>query len=374
MLHHLALQKGAARYMADVKHTIRFIQRFFGSFLVILGGSLFVIVFFCAFAALLGLLETSGFGEQITFFLIYAALAFASACVVSCGVRLRKRGEGQPLPKRKDVRQIVHAADRPSPLVKTAQATPEQQRIREIEQQIDLLTGDIQANPMNHRLDMINTERIQALTREKDELLLTRTSAEPTVQDAWRSFSPEDQAYFEAQLYQYSQDTGRDGRTPEEAASNRGLVFIGHRPVPAEVARRLEEMREAARKKEKETAQLRQNIKTCRDFLIHTKTMFMLPSGNDEGWHGVVIDKESGQPYEVWCRIVGHSGSTIASVPVEVLDRPVCTVSYARMIAMAEEQYPGVARQYAGMNETNWQNYANVYLNWISGGNNRESM
>ena len=66
-----------------------------------------------------------------------------------------------------------------------------------------------------------------------------------TVQDALNTFPTEEQQRFENQLYQYSQDTGRAGLSPEIAAANRGLVFVDGRPVAKEVAARLDEMRNA---------------------------------------------------------------------------------------------------------------------------------
>lgn len=66
-----------------------------------------------------------------------------------------------------------------------------------------------------------------------------------TVQDALNTFSAEEQQRFENRLYQYSQDTGRAGLSPEIAAANRGMVFVDGRQVAKEVAARLDEMRNA---------------------------------------------------------------------------------------------------------------------------------
>ena len=82
---------------------------------------------------------------------------------------------------------------------------------------------------------------------ESGVLLEKRTAyaGKITVQDALNTFSEEEQQRFENRLYQYTQDTGRAGLSPEIAAANRGLVFVDGRPVAKEVATRLDEMRNA---------------------------------------------------------------------------------------------------------------------------------
>lgn len=82
---------------------------------------------------------------------------------------------------------------------------------------------------------------------ESGVLLEKRTAyaGKITVQDALNTFPAEEQQRFENRRYQYSQDTGRGGLSPEIAAANRGLVFVDGRPVAKEVATRLDEMRNA---------------------------------------------------------------------------------------------------------------------------------
>ena len=79
---------------------------------------------------------------------------------------------------------------------------------------------------------------------ESGVLLEKRTAyaGKITVQDALNTFSEEEQQRFENRRYQYSQDTGRAGLSPEIAAVNRGMVFVDGRPVAKEVAARLDEM------------------------------------------------------------------------------------------------------------------------------------
>jgi len=83
--------------------------------------------------------------------------------------------------------------------------------------------------------------------------LKRKAAARSMIGEAEASFSDADRKRFKEQLYQYSQDTGRDGRTPEEAAANRGLVFVNGAPVAREVAQRMEEM--ATEKNEAVTAE-----------------------------------------------------------------------------------------------------------------------
>ncbi|MCI5700182.1 MAG: hypothetical protein MR308_07370 [Lachnospiraceae bacterium] len=115
----------------------------------------------------------------------------------------------------------------------------------------------------------------QRLQREKKEILRAKRTAyagKITVQDALNTFSAEEQQRFENQLYQYSQDTGRAGLSPEIAAANRGMVFVDGRPVAKEVATRLDEMRNAVSLKEAERTKVQQAlddaVKILRDQII----------------------------------------------------------------------------------------------------------
>ena len=325
---------------------VRFVLRLFGWVLTIIGGMLTVISAICALAALFGGLETSSFGEQLGFFALYLALAAASFMAVRLGLRLKGASESHAVPHK--------AAPQP---------TPQQQRLQEIERDVDDLTGAIQANPMSRGAEA-NTQRIKQLNQEKTQLLVEMADhpGQITVQDAWNTFPPEQQKRFAAQQYQYTQDTGRDGREPEDAAAIRGLVFMDGKPVPKEVAKRLEEMRQAVSLEEAKKRKAQQDIQVYSDFMKNAKIMIVLKSEYDKNSHMICIDKTTGQPYEVWANVIGHSGCSFASTAVEVFEKPAQKISYAEMISKAEEQFPGLGQRYEGINDTNWQEYSDAWL------------
>lgn len=170
------------------KHPIiRFIRLFFGWLLILTGGLIGVTSAFCAVAALLGGLEIETLGERLVFFMIYLIMAAIFLGVLFLGIRLKKYG----------IYKKCYLSSKHQP-VSTAQPV----------------------------------SKVESVSK---------------IQSAWDTFLPEQKKMFEAQIYQYSQDVGRDGFLPREVyAENRGLVFIDGRPVPKEVAKRLDEMRQEA--------------------------------------------------------------------------------------------------------------------------------
>ena len=186
----------------------RILRSIIGWFLIVLGGLWGGSAGFCAFAALFGGLEVDSFGERMRFFATALMMTVAFFTILWLGIRLKNgvRGKMTAAP----VKRKSSSANQKE----TQQSTDERR-----------------------------------LQREKEELLRAKRTAyagKITVQDALNTFPAEEQQRFENQLYQYSQDTGRAGLSPEIAAANRGLVFVDGRPVAKEVAARLDEMRNAA--------------------------------------------------------------------------------------------------------------------------------
>ncbi len=209
-----------------------------GWILMVLGGWLGGICALCAVLALFGGLETESFGEQLGLFAIFLVLMCVGLCVLIEGRWIKNGSTGK-----QQVKSVVQAA----PTSNLPQPTEDQRRLEEIERNIDYTVGAIQANPMS-RGTAANEAHIMQLQAEK-KARLARIAAhleKITVQDAWNTFTPEQQKRFDAQVYQYSQDVGRGGLEHEIAAANRGLVFVDARPVPKEVAARLKELQEAA--------------------------------------------------------------------------------------------------------------------------------
>lgn len=203
---------------------------------MVLGGLLAGTCAFCALAALFGGLETESFGEQLSLFVIFLILMCVGTCVLIEG-RWVKNGKKQ----KKSTAQVKTKTKLPP-------ASEDQRRLEEIDRNIDSVAGTIQANPMSPGR-VSDEEHLRKLQQEKHARLkrIAAHSEKITVQDAWNIFTPEQQKRFDAQVYQYSQDVGRDGVLPREVyAENRGLVFVDGRPVPKEVAARLKELRKAA--------------------------------------------------------------------------------------------------------------------------------
>lgn len=170
-------------------------------------------------------------GTLFGWLLVLALIMLAAAFVfVLCGVHLKKKSDMRNKPSKK-----------------LPQPTEDQKRLEEIERNLDYAVGAVQANPMTPGRSAYEAE-IAALGQEKQIRMrrMWRLLNSVTVQDAWKTFTPEQQKRFDAQVYQYSQDVGRAGLEHEIAAANRGLVFVDHRPVPKEVAARFEELKAAA--------------------------------------------------------------------------------------------------------------------------------
>lgn len=194
--------------MAKMKKCACCLRRIFGWLLIVLGGISGVSSAVCALIALFGGMELDSFGERLSFFATALMMTAAFFTILWLGIRLKNSGRGEktaPPVKRKSS---------PANQKETQQATDEQR-----------------------------------LQREKEEILQEKRTAyagKITVQDALNTFSEEEQQRFENRLYQYTQDTGRAGLSPEIAAANRGLVFVDGLPVAKEVAARLDEMRNCA--------------------------------------------------------------------------------------------------------------------------------
>lgn len=186
-------------------HVLRSI---FGWFLIVLGGISGVSSAFCALAALFGGMELDSFGERMRFFATDLMMTAAFFTILWLGLRLKNSGRGE----------------KTAPPVKR------------------------KSSPANQKETQQSTDE-RRLQREKEEILRAKRTAyagKITVQDALNTFPAEEQQRFENRLYQYTQDTGRAGLSPEIAATNRGFVFVDGRPVPKEVAQRLNEMRNCA--------------------------------------------------------------------------------------------------------------------------------
>ena len=207
-----------------------------GWILMVLGGFLAGICALCAILALFGGMETESFGEQLGLFAMFLILMCVGLCVLMDG-RWIKNGKKPTKPVMRKV-----------PMPKLPRPTEDQKRLEEIDRNIDDTMGAIMANPMSP-VRPANEENLKKLQQEKQTRLkrIAAHSETITVQDAWNTFTPERQKRFDAQVYQYSQDVGRDGILPREVyAENRGLVFVDGRPVPKEVAARFEELKKAA--------------------------------------------------------------------------------------------------------------------------------
>ena len=183
-------------------------SRFFGWLLIVLGGISGVSSAVCALVALFGGMELDSFGERLIFFATDLMMTAAFFTILWLGIRLKNSGRGE----------------KTAPPVKR------------------------KSSPANQKETQKSTDE-RRLQREKEEILRAKRTAyagKITVQDALNTFPAEEQQRFENRRYQYSQDTGRGGLSPEIAAANRGMVFVDGRPVAKEVAARLDEMRNCA--------------------------------------------------------------------------------------------------------------------------------
>lgn len=209
-----------------------------GWVLMVLGGFLGGISALCAIFALFGGLETESFGEQLGLFAIFLILTCVGLCVL-IGGRWIKNGTFGKKPAKPATQKV--------PKPKLPQPSEDQKRLEEVERNLDHAICAVQANPMTPGKSAYDAE-IAALEQEKQTRLrrMARHMEAVTVQDAWNTFTPEQQKRFDAQVYQYSQDVGRGGLEHEIAAANRGLVFVDASPVPKEVAARFEELKKAA--------------------------------------------------------------------------------------------------------------------------------
>jgi len=126
-----------------------------------------------------------------------------------------------------------------------SQPASDKQRLYEIENGIFWKTGSIQANPMSRGATAMSDE-IKRLELEKIDLLkkITDSMGRITIRKVWNTFLPEQKREFEERIYQYQQDVNRGGIEPEIAAANRGLTIVDGRPVPKEVANRLQTMQQ----------------------------------------------------------------------------------------------------------------------------------
>lgn len=165
--------------MAFMKKCARLLRSFFGWLLIVLGGMFGISTAICALAALFGGLEVDSLGERLGFFAIYLVMTAAFLGVLRLGIWLKN-----------GCRRKKTAAQIEVKLPPAAQKEPPQ--------------------PVYER------QRPQ-LNPENAEILPTKRAGQITVRDALNKFLPEEQQRFANQVYQYSQDTDRDGRTPEEA-------------------------------------------------------------------------------------------------------------------------------------------------------------
>lgn len=242
------------------KSVLKFIRMAVGWILIVFGGFVAFISGNCAVIALFGGMETDSFGEQVGSCVMFLILVCVGICVQVEGRWIKNGLLGGKQSKPKEIRpQPKETLSRPKktlpqptetfpqPKETLPQPTEVQRRLEEIDQSIDNTAGAIQANPMTPGRSAYEAE-LAALQLEKQSRLrrMAKYMESVTVQDAWSTFTPDQQQRFDAQIYQYSQDVGRGGLEHEIAASNRGLVFVDARPVPKEVAVRLKELQEAA--------------------------------------------------------------------------------------------------------------------------------
>ena len=242
--------------------------------MIVFGGLLAGICALCALLAIFGGLETESFGEQLGLCIAFLILMCVNLCVQLAG-RWLKNGTFA----RKQAKPAVQKASK----LNHPQPTEDQRRLEAIEQNTDFVAGAIQANSMSPGKGAMERE-LEAMQKEKQSRLkrMAKYMESVNVQDAWKTFTPERQKRFDAQVYQYSQDVGRGGLEHEIAAANRGLVFVDGKPVPKEVAARLKELQQAAaaekeRKKNMTTLQPMDYPVPFTEFLIYPNRIVKRP-------------------------------------------------------------------------------------------------
>ncbi|MBR5288595.1 MAG: hypothetical protein IKU34_08435 [Clostridia bacterium] len=272
--------------MAIKNPVIRFALRIAAWLLILTGGLFGISSVICAVATVAGALEISSFGEGAAVFVILLAMAAANIFIMYGGIRLNRFACGKKA--KKQTAQMKQVGASMTVMQEKPQPTADQKRLQDIEESIYYLKGAIEANPMFGGAGEYE-KRIASLNEEKRNLLrkMAGDPAQLTIQDAVNTFLPEEQARFEEQIDQYSQDIQRGGAMPgEESALNRGLVLIEGRPVPLKVIRRLKEMREAFVKEEITSGDER----TDRELRRKTDTVL---------WSvGKIIYDEPDNPYE----------------------------------------------------------------------------
>lgn len=229
-----------------IKSILKFIRMAVGWILTVLGSFVGLISGIGAVVSLFGGMKTESFGEQVGFCVIFLILMCVGirVQVEGCWIKNGSFEKKQPKPK-ETLLQPKETLQQPKETC--LQPTEARRRLEEIEQKINNTAGAIQANPMSPGRGAGEVE-LAALQLEKWTRLrrMAKYMESVTVQDAWNTFPPERQQSFDAQVYQYSQDVNRGGLECEIAAANRGLMFVDARPVPKEVAARLQELQIAA--------------------------------------------------------------------------------------------------------------------------------
>ena len=109
----------------------------------------------------------------------------------------------------------------------------------------------------------------------------------------------------------------------------------------------------------------RHGMEECRKFQMRTSIFLVLDSIYYERAHYIAIDKENGQPYEVYTRVVSHSGNSFCSTCVEAFEKPVRPMSYKEVLVMMEKKYPDIVSKFEGINEKNWKNYLSLVREYI---------
>ena len=163
----------------------------------------------CTLAALFGLLEIESFGEWLVSLMCYVLFTVTSAMLFRLGLRIKKMPEKKQTIKAEKV-NVYPTTNEPE--TKQPPVTPEK----------TLPTAE-QVPPAGKQAEVPAVQKA-------------------TEREALATFSPEEQRRFEDRRYQYTQDTGRDGRTPEDAAKVRDMVFVDGRPVVREVAERMQQL------------------------------------------------------------------------------------------------------------------------------------
>ncbi len=208
------LMKNKRKAEETVKKIYRALRKIFGWTLTIISGFMCWTGFMCAVMTLFGLLEIDSFGEWLAFLVFYVLFTVAFAMLFRLGLRIKK------IP---DKKHPVKAEKATVPT--TTENIPEMKQPPVLPEETS--SPEIQTSSVEKQTEVPAVQK-------------------PTEREALATFSPEEQQRFENRRYQYTQDTGRDGRTPEEAAEVRGVVFVDGRPVVREVAERMEDLQKAS--------------------------------------------------------------------------------------------------------------------------------